>query len=182
MGRRIGAMAAGRAAEFESLYERHSREVWAVAYARWLDGDLALDVAQEAFLRLWKCWQAGERIENPKAWLMRVARNLAEDTVKSAFHRNGTAPPEQLNGVVGYEASPLDRLERAETFERLRTQIRELSESDRLLLTLRYAFEYDVAQIAEHMGIQASAVHMRLSRARQRLADRIIEHGGIEQS
>src|SRR5215471_15062639 len=97
------AMAAGRAAEFESLYERHSREVWAVAYARWLDGDLALDVAQEAFLRLWKSWRAGEQIDNPKAWLMRVARNLAEDTAKSAFHRNGTGPPEHLNGIVGRE-------------------------------------------------------------------------------
>ena len=41
---------AGRAAEFESLYDRHSREVWALAYARWLNADVALDIMQEAFL------------------------------------------------------------------------------------------------------------------------------------
>ena len=28
-------------ADFEALYERHSREVWALAYARWLNADLA---------------------------------------------------------------------------------------------------------------------------------------------
>lgn len=171
------AMAASRAAEFEVLYERHSRAVWAMAYARWLDRDLAFDVMQEAFLRLWRAWLAREKIENPKAWLLRVARNLANDTAKSAFRRNGTQPTSGLNGIADRELPPLDRLEQHETFSRLRTQLLELTEADRVLLTLRYAFDYDVRQIADQMGIQASAVHMRLSRARQRLADRLIEHG-----
>ena len=83
----------GRRAEFEALYARHSREVWALAYARWMDADLALDIAQEAFLRLWKHWEAGEAdLQNPRAWLLRVARNLAEDYAKSSFRRNGTTP------------------------------------------------------------------------------------------
>jgi len=43
-----------RHADFEALYQRHSREVWALAYARWLNADLAQDIMQEAFLRLWK--------------------------------------------------------------------------------------------------------------------------------
>ena len=81
---------AARPAEFESLYARHGREVWALAYARWMDADLALDIAQEAFLRLWKHWEAGEAdLQNPRAWLLRVARNLAEDYAKSSFRRNG---------------------------------------------------------------------------------------------
>src|SRR5262245_9728987 len=112
--------AAGRAAEFEALYERHSREVWALAYARWLDADLALDIAQEAFLRLWKSWEDGETILNPRAWLLRVARNLAEDFAKSSFRRNGTQPPEHLNGVHGRDVLPLDRMEREETYTLVR--------------------------------------------------------------
>src|SRR5437016_1472585 len=77
-------------AEFEALYQRYSREVWALAYARWMNADTALDITQEAFLRLWKQWETGEKILNPRAWLLRVARNLAEDYAKSAFRRNGT--------------------------------------------------------------------------------------------
>ena len=90
---------AERPADFEALYERHSREVWALAYARWMNADTAMDIAQEAFLRLWKQWEAGESILNPRAWLLRVARNLAEDHAKSAFRRNGTHPPQTMNGV-----------------------------------------------------------------------------------
>ena len=71
--------------EFEELYQRCLREVWALAYARWMNADTAMDITQEAFLRLWKKWEEGEAIVNPRAWLLRVARNLAEDPAKSAF-------------------------------------------------------------------------------------------------
>src|SRR5262245_17691945 len=169
--------AAGRAAEFEALYARHSREVWALAYARWMDADLARDVAQEAFLRLWKSWGEGETILDPRAWLLRVARNLAEDYAKSAFRRNGTQPPEQLNGVHGRDPQPLDRLARDETFAQLRAVIEQLPEGDRTLLTLRYAFDYDAAHIADLLGVTTTAVHMRLSRARQRLAQKLTALG-----
>ena len=89
-----------RRAEFESLYDQFSREVWALAYARWMDGDLAMDIMQETFLRLWKQWESvAEEIQNTRAWLLRVAHNLAEDYAKSAFRRNGTQSPEILDGV-----------------------------------------------------------------------------------
>jgi RNA polymerase sigma-70 factor (ECF subfamily) len=168
---------ASRQADFEALYQRHSREVWAVAYARWMNAEAALDVMQEAFLRLWKQWQSGEAILNPRAWLLRVARNLAEDHAKSAFHRNGTCPPQTMNGVAANAMPPLERLERQETFARLRTLLRELPEGDREILTLRYALDYDTDEIAGMLAIQTTAVHMRLSRARQRLAERLTAQG-----
>ena len=166
-----------RRAAFDALYQRYSREVWALAYARRMDSDLAMDIAQEAFLRLWKEWEKGEAIDNPRAWLMRVARNLAEDYAKSAFHRNGTHPPQLMNGVRAPEWSPLEKLEREETFVHLHAILRELSEPDRQLLTLRYALDDDAGQIAEMLGINTTAVHMRLSRARQRLAERLAAQG-----
>ena len=160
-------------AAFEALYQRYNREVWALAYARWLDADLALDITQESFLRLWKQWQANELIQNPRAWLMRVARNLAEDYAKSAFRRNGTQSPQLLNVIRSDSASPLECLEREETFAQLHEVMRDLSATDRHLLTLRYGLEYDAGHIAESLGINITAVHMRLSRARQRLAERL---------
>jgi RNA polymerase sigma-70 factor, ECF subfamily len=167
-----------RRAEFEALYARHNREVWAMAYARWMDADLALDIAQEAFLRLWKHWEAGEdEIQNPRAWLLRVARNLAEDYAKSSFRRNGTCPPQLMNGVSARDPVPLDNMERSELFAQIRATLEELPQGDRDILTLRYALEYDAAKIAELLEINATAVHMRLSRARQKLADKLTAQG-----
>jgi RNA polymerase sigma-70 factor (ECF subfamily) len=163
--------------DFDTLYQRHSREVWALAYARWMNADTAMDITQEAFLRLWKKLEQGEIILNPRAWLLRVARNLAEDHAKSAFRRNGTHPPATMNGVQSRDCLPLDRLEKEETSAQVRDLLGELSKPDREILTLRYALEYTTEQIADLLGINGTAVHMRLSRARQRLADRLKAQG-----
>src|SRR5438270_473068 len=163
--------------DFEALYQRHSREVWALAYARWMNADTALDITQEAFLRLWKQWETGEQILNPRAWLIRVARNLAEDHAKSAFRRNGTHPPQTMNGVQAHDPPPLESLEREETFAQLRGVLEQLPKADREILTLRYALDYNTGEIADLLAINATAVHMRLSRARQRLADRLKAQG-----
>ncbi|HTU19279.1 MAG TPA: RNA polymerase sigma factor [Gemmataceae bacterium] len=164
-------------ADFEILYERHSREVWALAYARWMNADTALDIMQEAFLRLWKQMESAEPILNPRAWLLRVARNLAEDHAKSAFRRNGTHPPQTMNGVQAQAPLPVESLEREETFAQLREVMEQMSKADREILTLRYALDYETGEIAELLSINATAVHMRLSRARQRLAERLKANG-----
>jgi RNA polymerase sigma-70 factor (ECF subfamily) len=148
-----------------------------MAYARWMDADTALDITQEAFMRLWKQWEAGEEILNPRAWLLRVARNLAEDYAKSSFRRNGTHPPQLMNGVKSHAPLPLEALEREETFAQLRGVLEQLPEADREILTLRYALDYNAGEIAELLAINATAVHMRLSRARQRLADKLTAEG-----
>jgi RNA polymerase sigma-70 factor (ECF subfamily) len=166
-----------RRADFEALYQRHSREVWALAYARWMNADTAMDITQEAFLRLWKQIEAQEVILNPRAWLLRVARNLAEDHAKSAFRRNGTHPPQTMNGVAAHDPLPLESLEREETFAQLREVMEQMPKADREILTLRYALDYNTGEIAEMLDINATAVHMRLSRARQRLAERLKAEG-----
>jgi RNA polymerase sigma-70 factor (ECF subfamily) len=171
--------AGARHADFEALYQRHSREVWALAYARWMNADLAQDIMQEAFLRLWKQWQDGEDILNPRAWLLRVARNLAEDHAKSAFRRNGTHPPQTMNGVKSHDPQPLESLEREETFTQLRGVLEQMSPPDREILTLRYGLDYNANEIADLLAINATAVHMRLSRARQRLAERLGAEGVV---
>src|SRR5262249_24510347 len=166
-----------RRADFEAIYKQHSREVWALVYARWLNAEVAQDILQETFLGLWRQHQDGTRIDNPRAWLLRVARNLAEDHAKSSFRRNGTQPPQTMNGVRGKEPLPLDTMERAETFAQVRHELNQLAVPDREILTLRYALDYDAHDIAGLLDINPTAVHMRLSRARQRLADRLAARG-----
>ena len=166
-----------RRAEFEAIYERHSREVWALVYARWLNAEIAQDILQETFLRLWKQLQERTAIDNPRAWLLRVARNLAEDFAKSSFRRNGTQSPETMNGVAGGSPMPLEKMELNETFAQVNEELGRLGVADREILTLRYALDYDAGKIAEILDINTTAVHMRLSRARQRLAERLTARG-----
>jgi len=82
-----------------------------------------------------------------------------------------------MNGVQSRDAAPLDKLGREETFSQLRSILQEMPTADREILTLRYSQDYTTERIAELLGINATAVHMRLSRARQRLAERLKAQG-----
>ena len=65
---------------------------------------------------------------------------------------------------------------------RLRAELEHMSADDREILTLRYALDYDAADIAHVLEINTTAVHMRLSRARQRLGERLTAKGVVEVS
>jgi len=158
---------------FEDLYAHRSREIWAVVYARLGDAELACDVVQEAFLRLWQQWQDGREIFNPHSWLVRVARNLAKDLTRSGFRRHGTHSPAMMNGVPERVRLPLENMECQETFGQLRAGLAKIPAPDREILTLRYALNYNSQKIATILGIRPAAVLMRLSRARQRLVKRL---------
>jgi RNA polymerase sigma-70 factor, ECF subfamily len=164
-------------AAFELLYQQHAREVWAVAYGRWAEADFARDITQDVFLRLWKSLEAGEVLDNPRAWLMRVSRNLAEDVANSAFRRNGTQSPETFGSVNSRELQPLERLEKDESFAQVRKLLDDLNPADREILLFRYALDLSCEEIAERFETTVVAVHMRLSRARQRFADRLTALG-----
>jgi len=161
----------------ETLYQRHGREIWAMAFARWMDADLALDLVQEAFFRLWKQLQSGREILHPQAWLLRVARNLGGDFNKCAFRRNGTQPGHMLDALAKPQQVPLEKLADEETREQLRAEVAKMSRLDREVLTLRYALDFRTRQIANRLNMSVAAVNMRLSRARQRLLKQLAEQG-----
>lgn len=165
--------------EFQKLYAAHGRAVWAVAYARSMNAETANDILQESFLRLWREMQKGLVVRQMRAWLIRVARNLSEDVARGSFQRNGTFGPEMFE-TIGSKSEPPDmRMETQELHQQIREGLQEIAPQDREILTMRYALDYEVPDIAKALELQPSAVHMRLSRARIRLAG-ILKVMGVE--
>ncbi|RLS85674.1 MAG: sigma-70 family RNA polymerase sigma factor, partial [Planctomycetota bacterium] len=164
--------------EFQKLYAAHGRAVWAVAYARSMNAETANDILQESFLRLWREMLKGLVIRQMRAWLIRVARNLSEDVARGSFQRNGTFGPEMFETIGSKTAQPDVRMETQELHQQLREGLQEIAPQDREILTMRYALDYEVPDIAKALELQPSAVHMRLSRARIRLAE-ILKSMGV---
>src|SRR5437660_12222727 len=82
--------------ECEKLYQKHQREVYAVARANCNDKHAAADITNKAFTRLLREWERGKKIRKPLHWLKRVAKRLAKDENKSAFRRHGTMNPHEM--------------------------------------------------------------------------------------
>ena len=102
--------------------------------------------------------RTGRRSRTPGPGCCGSPATWPRTTAKSAFRRNGTQPPELMNGVGSTAPPPLDKLERDEAFAQVRALLEELPAADREILTFRYALDYDAT---DHRGIARDQRHRR---------------------
>jgi RNA polymerase sigma-70 factor, ECF subfamily len=149
----------------EQIYEAERANIYSYLLYFGLPADRAQEVAQDAFLVLYRKMLRGARIENPRAWLYKVAHNLALRT--HTREPRFDALPEETEPVdtqLDPEQALLDRAEKAA----LSDAIRALSPQQRNCLHLRVqGLRY--REIAETVGISTSAVGEFLRRAAVRL-------------
>jgi RNA polymerase sigma-70 factor, ECF subfamily len=126
------------------------------------DGELAADLAQEAFIRLYR---RGSLPDAPEAWLISVALNLFRNARSTQKRR------ERLLTMVRAEAahsdpapSPESAAAAADTRRRVRSTIARLSERERSLLLLK-AEGYSYRDIATALGLNEASVGTLLGRA-----------------
>lgn len=131
--------------------------------------ELAEDLTQEAFFRLFQEISAGRRVDNIRPWLFRVAHNLAMDQQRSpgCAAESLSALPEPCDtgpGAAGAERRLLD----AERRQRLRKALARLSPQERHCLELR-AEGLRYREIAEALGVALPTVQTVLGRAIEKL-------------
>jgi RNA polymerase sigma-70 factor (ECF subfamily) len=138
-------------------------------YSRIVAGDRHAgdDVAQDALTALVRHWRARGAPDSPAAFVFTIARRRA---IRSAVRRRLFAPLETLAFAPGPEPSPervaIDR----DGHRRLRAALARLPSRDRDTLLLVTVGGVSTADAAKVLGVTASAVKMRTSRARERLA------------
>src|SRR6267378_3657618 len=127
----------------------------------------AQEGAQEVFLRLYATLKKGEDIQNPRAWVFRVAHNLG---LKIRARQNSQAPFEadMESQIAGSSLNPEQSLLEREQALRFHNAVQGLSEQQRRCLFLRLeGLRYP--EIGSVLGISASAVGEFLRRAIVRL-------------
>ncbi len=127
----------------------------------------AQEGAQEVFLRLYVTLKKGENIQNPRAWIFRVAHNLG---LKIRARQSSQAPfdADMESRLSSPEMNPEESLIDREQKLRFHRAIEGLSEQQRRCLFLRLeGLRYP--EIGSVLGISASAVGEFLRRAISRL-------------
>src|SRR3989344_7065280 len=69
-------------ASFLALYEAHADAVFRRCYFKTSNREVASDLVQEAFMRVWDYLAQGKQIDNMKAFLYTVTNNLIKDWYK----------------------------------------------------------------------------------------------------
>lgn len=155
-------------AEVERIYEETRGSICAYLQYLGVPVEQAKEVTQEVFLRLHESMSKQAAIENPRAWLFRVAHNLGL-RVRHRERAFRTVEPDW--GRLEHPAETAeDALIERERTQRVTQAMEELSPQQRNCLYLRSeGLRY--REIAEAIGISPSTVNEFLRRAIARLSE-----------
>ena len=149
------------------LFEEARDDVYRYLLTLGLHPPRAQEAAQEVFLRLYATMKKGEEIENPRAWVFRVAHNYG----LKVRERQVSEAPFDLGleaSLAAPEANPEKALLERERMSRFHHAVEGLSEQQKRCLFLRMeGLRYP--EIGATLGISASAVGEFLRRAMARL-------------
>lgn len=144
-------------ADFSTFFAEEHHELLKALYFVTGNRADAAELMQEAFLKLWERWDLIERIDDPRAYLFRVALNGFRMRARAA--RRATR---RLMPVV----SSSDQFDEVNLREDVRRMLLELAPRQRAALVLLDLYGYGSEEAARMMGIRASTVRALASQGR----------------
>ena len=163
----------GRREAFGQIVARHTSLVFSRAIGILHDEAEAAEVTQQTFVRAYENL-ASWRGENLAPWLATIASYTALkniDRLRRHRHESLSETPQAERPEEPYSD------ERERRLQQMEQAIAELPEADRKILTLHYYEQLSTAEVARRMGLSQANVLVRLHRIRQRLKEKLKNHG-----
>lgn len=170
---------------FETLSTRYRESIYHHVLVMIHDSSASEDIVQEVFLRIWTRAEQWHGRGSFKAWLFRIATNLALNHLRTVRRRRQQpleVPPDPLDEddessvpswMVDHSQLGLDALlEENERRQLLQQLIKELPEEKRAVFRLVHDAEMETRQVAQTLGIPEGTVKSRLYYATRRLAQK----------
>ncbi len=146
------------------MFEAHFRRLFRYLDRVSGDPELAADLAQEAFVKLYR---RGSLPDRPEAWLITVAMNLFRNVKTTRSRRRRLLTDHRAESALADPApSPADAVDVTESGARVRAAIDALPERERRMLLLR-AEGYGYKDIATALGLNEASVGTLLARAKR---------------
>lgn len=148
-------------------WRSHKTEIRGFLSHRVLDKAETDDLLQDVFLKALLLGRSFCDIDNPRAWLFHVARNMLIDRLR--LSREQVPLPDDLLADAEPPMDVVDSLTQC-----LPRILSELSAEDREAITLCDLNGVTQQDFAERIGISLPAAKSRVQRARRRLQDRMV--------
>jgi RNA polymerase sigma-70 factor (ECF subfamily) len=155
-------------AGFDAFFQRFERDIFTYLCRVTGDEQTAYDLSQETFLRAWQHFARVSAYDRPRAWLFRIATNLALNYQRGRSTRAGFPA---LDAETGHPASS-DPAWRLAERDLVRQTLLELSPRQRAGLVLREVYGLTCEEVAQALGVSRAAAKMLLCRAREQFRER----------
>lgn len=160
---------------FTKLVEEHQTHVYNLCYRMLGEPEAAEDAAQETFLRAYQNLHRYDRSRSFATWLLSIGAHYCIDRLRRRKLSVFSIDEEKDDGTsfeIPDTASPDPEAESVKRGDRdrLHVLLKDLDETDRAAIILRYWHDYSEIEIADSLNLTVSAVKSRLHRARRALA------------
>jgi RNA polymerase sigma-70 factor (ECF subfamily) len=155
--------------QFIKAYDDFSDDIFRFCYLKTKNRDIALDITQETFTKVWEYVGAGKEVGHMRGFLYQIARNLVIDH----YRKKSTSSLESLS-ESGFDPSSDDR-EEADEFEVKEAMgiIDNLDPKYREPILLRYVEDMSVKEIAQLLGEAENTVSVRIHRGLEKIRSQI---------
>ncbi len=165
---------------FNQLVLKYQRLAYSVAYRMLQSQDSAADAVQDSFIKAFRAlptFKGGQF----KSWLLRIVINTCYDILRSRQRTKTESIEDQpgehdfVSSLVDKVEGPEDYAERMELSALLESGIQSLPEDQRLVLVLCDIHGYSYEEIADVADLPMGTVKSRISRARGKLRDYLLQ-------
>lgn len=132
----------------------------------------AEDITQDIFERVWRARDAVLQSDYPRAYICRMARNLAIDRQRAKQRAQSISLTEQSATPLDDTSSELNRRDMAALSLKL---IERLPERQRLTMHMRDVEGYEIEEIALILESDEASVRVNLSRARRSVREQLLK-------
>lgn len=161
------------------LVERHYRRLYRIALGYLRQREDALDVVQEAFVKVFQAASRWDGSADAGPWLSRVTVNLSIDRWRRNKRRGQTFSPlaegDHFEVLADTRPAPDSGVASRESGERLRAALSTLPERQRAVVVLRHYQELSLEEIATTLGMSLGTVKSSLHRALHRMRASLTE-------
>ncbi|MFC5531796.1 RNA polymerase sigma factor [Cohnella yongneupensis] len=149
------------------LMTAYGKDVWNYAFSITRKWDLADDITQEVFIKVFRNMHAFRRDASVKTWLLTITRNTAIDFKRSAFLRKVTLTDtyEEHGSRQSAERESLEQL----AVNDLWKHVLQLPIKYREVIILFAHHQLSLKEIAQMLGVSEGTVKSRMFHARQKL-------------
>lgn len=131
------------------------------------------DMVQEAIIKLWKSNELQE-IRNPEALTMHILKNVCLDYLKLKKNNMDSLNP---NFHIYTDSDPMVAVEHKDELCSINSYLSILPHDQMLAVRLRDIMGYEMDEIAKILGTSEGNVRTLLSRARQKLREKLLANG-----
>ncbi|MBI4444959.1 MAG: sigma-70 family RNA polymerase sigma factor [Acidobacteria bacterium] len=178
----VAAYLKGNQVAFQTLVERYQRRLINYINLSVHDYELAVDLAQETFIRVYRHAESYEARYNFSTWLYRIATNLIIDEIRRRKRRNRflfenffflLSRKELSNSLPDESRSPEKTYGRKEKLERIQNAIDSLPPKYRLAFVLKEIQDLPYEEISDILNISPGTVKSRIHRAKMLLREKL---------